>query len=53
MKYDDLEIFIENTLLNVKRGTFDIKTGKHFIIDKFDEYIRGLNDKLDKALKED
>jgi hypothetical protein len=50
VKSDDLEIFIENTILNVKRGAFDVKEATDFIIKKFDEYIKELNDKLDQIL---
>ena len=50
MKIEDLEIFIENALRNVKRGIWDVSCAKEFIYEKINEFFGDLGKKLGKSL---
>jgi len=46
MKIEDLEIFIETTLQNVKREIWTVEKGKEFICEKINLLFQEFNDKL-------
>ena len=46
MKIEDLEIFIETTLQNVKREIWTVEKAKEFICEKINLLFQEFNDKL-------